>query len=144
MHLKINESGTKPPGINGTMWRRHLAYLLSFEYHDIDDDGFNILGFPGGISGKEPSCQCRRHKRHSFDLRVKKIPWRRAWQSTPVFLPAESPWTEDPGGSQFIGSQTVGHNWKAKHTHLLQFICWSPNSPSVVIFGDRFLWRNQD
>ena len=29
---------------------------------------------------------------------VGKIPWRRAWQPTPVFLPGESPWTEDPGG----------------------------------------------
>ena len=27
-----------------------------------------------------------------------KIPWRRAWESTPVFLPGESPWTEEAGG----------------------------------------------
>ena len=26
-----------------------------------------------------------------------KIPWRRAWQPTSVFLPGESPWTEKPG-----------------------------------------------
>lgn len=26
-----------------------------------------ILGFPGGGSGKEPACQFRRHKRHRFD-----------------------------------------------------------------------------
>ena len=25
------------------------------------------------------------------------IPWRRAWQPTPVFLSGESPWTEEPG-----------------------------------------------
>ena len=29
---------------------------------------------------------------------VGKIPWRRTWQPTPVFLPGESPWTEEPGG----------------------------------------------
>ena len=28
------------------------------------------------------------------NLWVGKIPWRRAWQSTPVFLPGESPQTE--------------------------------------------------
>ena len=28
---------------------------------------------------------------------------RRAWQTTPVFLPEESPWTEEPGGLQVIG-----------------------------------------
>ena len=30
--------------------------------------------------------------------RVGKIPWRKAWQLTPVFFPGESPWTEEPGG----------------------------------------------
>ena len=32
------------------------------------------------------------------------------WQPTPVFLPGDSPWTEEPGGLQSIGLQTVGHN----------------------------------
>ena len=27
----------------------------------------------------------------------RKIPWRRTWQPTSVFLPRESPWTEEPG-----------------------------------------------
>ena len=44
----------------------------------------------GGASGKEPACQCRRRKRCEFDPWVRKIPWRRAWQLTPVFLPGES------------------------------------------------------
>ena len=26
-----------------------------------------VRGFPGGTSGKEPACQCRRHERHKFD-----------------------------------------------------------------------------
>ena len=47
-------------------------------------------GFPGGASGKEPACQCRRCKRRKFSLWVRKIPWRRAWQPSPVFLPGES------------------------------------------------------
>ena len=48
------------------------------------------MGFPGGTSGKEPTCQCRRHKRHRFNPWVGKIPWRRAWQPMPVFLPGKS------------------------------------------------------
>ena len=47
-------------------------------------------GFPGGKSGKELACWCRRHKRCQFDPWVGKIPWRRAWQPTPVFLPGET------------------------------------------------------
>ena len=46
--------------------------------------------FPGGASGKEPSRQRRRHKRCGFVPWVEKIPWRRAWQPTPVLLPGES------------------------------------------------------
>ena len=41
-------------------------------------------------SGKEPACQCRRCKRCRFDSCVGKIPWRRAWQPTPVFLAGKS------------------------------------------------------
>ena len=48
------------------------------------------MGFPGGASSKEPGCQCKRYKRGGFDPWVKKIPWTKAWQPTPVFLPGES------------------------------------------------------
>ena len=48
------------------------------------------MGFPGSASGKEPACQCRRHKRCGFNPWVGKIPWRRKWHPTPVFLPGES------------------------------------------------------
>ena len=48
------------------------------------------MGFPGAASGKEPSCQCKRCRRPGFNPRVRKIPWRRAWQPTPAFLPGES------------------------------------------------------
>ena len=40
----------------------------------------HLLGFPGGTSGKEPTCQCRSHKGREFSPWVGKIPWRRAWQ----------------------------------------------------------------
>ena len=48
-----------------------------------------IQGFPGGASGKEPVCQYRNHKRWGFDPWVRKIPWKRAWQLTPVIMPEE-------------------------------------------------------
>ena len=44
-------------------------------------------GFPHGSEGKESACQCRRP---GFDPWVRKIPWRREWLPTPVFLPRES------------------------------------------------------
>ena len=38
------------------------------------------------LSGKESACQCERNKRHGFNPWVGKIPWRRKWQPTPIFL----------------------------------------------------------
>ena len=45
-----------------------------------------------------------------FDPWVGKIPWKRAWQTTPVFLSEESPWTEEPGRLQSMGSQRVRYD----------------------------------
>ena len=47
--------------------------FILFKYY------YPSLGFLGGTSGKNPACQCRRHKECSFDLWVWKSPWRRAW-----------------------------------------------------------------
>ena len=44
-------------------------------------------------------------------------PWSRAWQPTLVFLPGESPCTDEPGGLQSMGSQRVGCDWATKYTH---------------------------
>ena len=53
-------------------------------------EGSKCMGFPRGSSGKESACQHRRLKRSWFDPWVGKIPWRREWQHTPLFLPGES------------------------------------------------------
>ena len=45
-----------------------------------------VPGFPAG-SGKEPACKCRRLE---FNPWLRKIPWRRKWQPTPIFLPGKS------------------------------------------------------
>jgi len=71
------------------------------------------IGFPGSLDGKESACNVR--DRPGFDPWVGKIPWRRAWQPTLVFLPGESPWIEEPGWLQFM-EQRVGHDWVTKHS----------------------------
>ena len=45
----------------------------------------------GGASGKEPTCQCRRHERRGFDSWVWKILWRKARQRTPRTSCLENP-----------------------------------------------------
>ena len=50
-------------------------------------------------------------RRPRFSPWVGKIPWRREWLPTPVFLAWRIPWTEEPGGLQSVGSKRVGHNY---------------------------------
>ena len=49
-----------------------------------------LLGFPGGSVVKNPPANKRRRRRRSFDPQVRRIPWRRKWQTTLVFLPGKS------------------------------------------------------
>ena len=64
------------------------TWLSDFHFHfHFQTDS---MGFPGGAGGKEPACQCRSCKICEFNPWVRKIPWRWAWQPTPVFLPGES------------------------------------------------------
>ena len=58
-----------------------------------------VFSFSGGSDGRV-HLQCRRP---GFDSWVSKIPRRRAWQPTAVFLSGESPWTGEPGGLQSMG-----------------------------------------
>ena len=69
-----NSGGAERRGANcGT----HLP-LLSVWLHPANNRRQQgLLGFLDGASGKEPSSQCSRHKRHGFEPQVRKIPWRR-------------------------------------------------------------------
>ena len=67
------------------------SYLWLFSFKDLwNIRPEDVLGSPGGANGKEPAYQCRRHKKHRFNPWVRKIPWRRKWQPSPVFLPGKS------------------------------------------------------
>ena len=63
----------------------HLIRILS----DLFACYFCIMGLPRWRSGKESAYQCRRYRRHRFDLWVGKIPWSRKWQPTSTFLPGK-------------------------------------------------------
>ena len=65
------------------------------------------VGFPGNATGKKLACQCRRHKRQGFNPWVGKIPWRRGWQPTPVFLPEKSYGQRSLAGYSPWGSQSL-------------------------------------
>ena len=66
----------------------------------------SFLGCPGGSEGKESA----RIVGDPGSIPGRDDPWRREWQPTPVILPGESPWTEEPGGLQSMGSHRVRHD----------------------------------
>jgi len=65
--------------------------------------------FMGGSTSKEPTCQCRRHRRPGFEPWVGKISWRRKWQSTLVFFPEKSYEQKSLVSYKSLGLQRVGH-----------------------------------
>ena len=80
--------------------RKHIEYF-NFPFRS---------GFPDGSYSKEYTFipQCRRPQ---FDPWVRKIPWRREWLPTPVFLPGEFDGQRNLAGLPSVGSQKVGHDW---------------------------------
>ena len=78
-----------------------------------------LRAFPGSTRGKETACQCRRHKRRGFDLWVRKIPWKRTWQSTSVFLPGESHEQRSLVGYSPWGHKESDRTEATAHTHAL-------------------------
>ena len=84
---------------NGKQCNYSLHPLPSFNIIDIWL--VLLLGLLGSSDGKESACNVG----DLSSIWVGKIPWRRAWQPTPVFLPEESPWTEGLAGYSPWGSK---------------------------------------
>ena len=92
------------------------------------------------LNGEESACNARAREDvgsiPEFDPWVRKIPWRKKWQPTPIF------WPEKPHGVQSMGSQRAGHYWvtthtATTHTHFWIFSClfYLPFSISI--------WKHQ-
>ena len=58
----------------------------------------DVLGFPGGTSGKEPAYQCRRCKRCGFDPLGQGNPLEEGMATHSSILARRIPWTGEPGG----------------------------------------------
>ena len=90
----------------------------------------DILGFPASTSDKEFSCQCRRYKKVWFDPWVGKVPWRRAWQPTPVFLPGESHGQRNLAGYSLQGRRELDMTEVTEHAYLKTYYydCFNHNT----------------
>ena len=88
-------------------------------------------GLPRWLSSEEPTCQCKTCGFHPW---VEKIPWRRTWRPTPVFLPGQ------PHG-QRGARQTVVHRVPKSQTQLrtkifISISSWDFNMESVLVLTE--------
>ena len=89
------------------------------------------MGLPKWLTSEEFTCQGGRRRRYEFDPWVRKIPWRRKWQPTPVLLPGES-----NGQRSLADYRPWGHKRKwtwfsdytTKITHGARNICLPPRA----------------
>ena len=91
--------------IMNLVWILLVCFKNTFKYT------YTSLGLPRWVSGKESACQCRRC---GFDPWVGRIPWRRKWQPTPVFLPGKSHGQKSLAGYSPWGCKRVGCNLVTK------------------------------
>ena len=112
------------------IWIKNILTLFSIveQTNRILDSSYEP---PRWLSGKKSVCQCQRCRRHRFNPWLGKIPWRRKWQPTAVFL---------LGGSygqrshmyrlQYMWLQRIGHDWA--HTHAY---AWT--LPACIVLASR-------
>ena len=80
----------------------------------------SFYGLPWWLSGKEPTCQCRRCGSNPW---VWKIPWRRKWQPTPIFLPRKSHGWRSLASYSSQGFKRVNHDLATKqHVHSISIL----------------------
>ena len=89
----VSQQNQNPRGTESESWSedpwpiRVLSIIRNSKFSVFKPMSSWAGGLPWWLSGKEPACQCRRHR---FSPWVGKIPWRRKWQPTSVFMPRES------------------------------------------------------
>ena len=81
--------------------------LWEEKHHDLVP-GLGLIGLSWWLRWYRICLQCRRSE---FNPWVGKIPWRREWIVTPVFLPWKIPWTEGPDGLPVPWLQRVRCDW---------------------------------
>ena len=95
----------------------HFRYLISPAFYKCFINSWEFLRW---CSGKESTCQCRRPKRHRLDPWVRKIPWSRKRQPTPVFLLGKSLGQRSLVGYSPWDYKGVGHNLATKQQYQQQ------------------------
>ena len=119
----------KDGGGGGRNWKTgiHTYTLLILYVKQITNEN---TGFPAGSVVKKKKiclqwwrCKC------GFDPWVGKIPWRRKWQPTPVFLPGKSHGQRSLTGYSPLGCRQSG---TTEHKHTMRTFCTAQGIDSLL------------
>ena len=92
-------------------WTEEPGRLQSMGSQELDMTEWlthsSSTGFPGGPSGKEPTCLCRRCKRQGFKSLGQEDQVEKCMATHSSILAWRIPWTEEPGRLQSMGSQEL-------------------------------------
>ena len=122
MHLSVKSIHRHEDSL--WIWDNPLIFV-SMKQRMKDNTIFRVSsGFPGGTSGKEYTCQCRRHKRSRVNPWGGKEALDKEMAAHSSTLAWRIPWTEKLDGLRSIGLQRTGHNLSdlaCTHTEYLHF-----------------------
>ena len=109
-----------PPGYSHSAYRRisqTLVTHISLRHIDIS----YLLGFPHSSDSRESACNAGDPGSLPW---VGKIPWRREWEPTPVFLPEESHGLKSLTGYSPWGHKESDMTEQLTHTHIHTHPFW--------------------
>ena len=93
------------------MLHSNVGPMIQLNY--ISAFGWTMYGFSWWLS-EDSALQCWRHKRCELDPWVRKIPWRRKWQSTLVFFPGKPHGQRSLTGYSPWGYKRIRHDLATK------------------------------
>ena len=102
--------------------RLFSLYIFNIITNTLECKYTMLLGSPGGSVVKNPLSM----QETQFDALVGKVPWRRAWQPTPVLLPGES-----RGQGSLVGYSP----WGRKELDLTEWLSRHVCIPCFLLFN---------
>ena len=136
VHKSKFNSESKSPNI----YCEEKFHILQHILRSLYAQGTSFLGLPRWLTGKEFTCQCRRH---TFNPWVGKIHWKRKWQPTLVLLLEQS-----NGQRNVAGYSPQGHEelditeWLSNNNNRMDLndfrlcFCNALNLPRLIFSND--------
>ena len=118
--------------LNGETLSSPKEFLMMYIGKQDNSSPVYKIRLPRWLSSKESASQWRRHRRHGLELWIRKIPWRRKWQPTPVFLPGKLHGHRGLVGYRPWGRKKSDTTEPTEHAHIQRQNSEKTECPSTI------------